>query len=289
MRSLGERPQVDLQFSCDAQGRTFVSRRYVSYPFAFTRPFHLDNEPKGMLTVVMQSTSGGVFANERLGVSLSAESCSEVHFTTQGATVVHTMERGEDARQEIELSAAKDAFVEYMPETMILFPGAKFFQHVKIVVDPSATVMFCDSFLNHDPQHAGGHFGLLDNELTVTRPDGEVVCRDRLRTTGNVLAEMVPGVVGPYSSHGFFVLVRPADEEDNTRLQAFIADRLDLIPNLYAGVSTLPADAGVCMRFVAGDGNVFSVGLIKTWELVREYVTGAAPPSRRKQHQDDVE
>jgi urease accessory protein UreH len=63
MRSLGERPQVDLQFSCDAQGRTFVSRRYVSYPFAFTRPFHLDNEPKGMLTVVMQSTSGGVFAN----------------------------------------------------------------------------------------------------------------------------------------------------------------------------------------------------------------------------------
>ncbi|UCD57815.1 MAG: urease accessory protein UreD [Candidatus Hydrogenedentota bacterium] len=287
--SLAERPQVDLRWSRDAEGRTFVSHRFVSYPFAFTKPFHLDDEPKGMLTVIMQSTSGGVFANERLGLSLTVEPKAEVHFTTQSATVVHAMKRGEDAHQEITLSAAKDTFVEYMPETVILFPGAQFFQHLNVVVDPSATVMFCESFLNHDPQREREHFALLDSEITVTRPYGEVVCRDRLRTSGRVLTEAVAGIAESYLSHGLFAVVRPADEEENTRLQDFIADRLDSIPNLYAGVSTLPADAGVCVRLAAIDGNVFGIGLMTTWALVREYLTGVTPPSRRKQRQDSAE
>jgi urease accessory protein len=236
-----------------------------------------------MLTVIMQSTSGGVFAHERLELSLTVETGAEVHFTTQGATVVHAMEQGEDARQEVRLSAAKDTFVEYLPETMILFPGAHFFQQLNVMVDHSATAMFCDSFMNHDPKYEGGHFALLEHEMTVVRPNGEIVCRDLLKTSGDVLTEGVPGIVGPYSSHGLFVLVRPEGEEDNARLRDFIADRLDPIPNLYTGVSTLPAGAGVCARLAAVDGNVFGTGLMATWAVAREYVTGLTPPPRRKQ------
>jgi urease accessory protein len=236
-----------------------------------------------MLTVIIQSTSGGVYARERLGISLTVEPKANVHFTTQSATVVHTMERGENAHQEVILSAARDAFVEYMPETVILFPDAQFFQRLNVVIDPSATLMFCDSFLNHDPRREGRYFEVLDSETTVKRPDGEVICRDRLRTSGRVLREAVPGVTGYYSSHGLFVIVRPAGLEDHTRLKAFIAERLDSIPNLYAGVSTLPSDAGICVRLAAIDGNVFGIGLTHTWALVREYVTGTTPPSRRKQ------
>ena len=58
--------QVALRFERDAASRTFLARKFATYPFFLAAPFHLDRAPHGMLTAIMQSSSGGLYEGDRL-------------------------------------------------------------------------------------------------------------------------------------------------------------------------------------------------------------------------------
>ena len=66
-------PQVDLVFARAPDGRSYISHQRVGYPFHITRPFYLDPEPAGLLTLYLQSVSGGIYRGERLALSLKAK------------------------------------------------------------------------------------------------------------------------------------------------------------------------------------------------------------------------
>jgi len=72
-----------------AGGRTTLRRQHVGYPFHVTRGFYLDAARPDLLTLYLQSASGGLYAGDRLKLDVAVAANAAFHLTTQASTVVH--------------------------------------------------------------------------------------------------------------------------------------------------------------------------------------------------------
>ena len=156
-----EGPQAALRFARAPDGQSYISRQRVGYPFHITRPFYFDEAPAGALTLYLQSVSGGIYQGEDLRMTCSAEACSAAHVTTQAATIVHRMPAA-PARQTVALEAADGALLEYLPDPLIMFPGARLTSVLEIEAAEGATVVACESFAHHDPGGEDRRFESFD-------------------------------------------------------------------------------------------------------------------------------
>jgi urease accessory protein len=251
----------------------------VTYPFFLTQPFYLDDTRPGMPSLILQSVSGGLYQDERLAMSVTADVGAQVHCTTQSATVVHSMAENRHASQVVTISAAEGALVEYLPGPMILFPHANLRTTLDIVIDPSATVMIGDTFLVHDPAAQNQRFGSLLSETSVRRPDGRLLCRDRFQITGDERTLDAPGVLHHFQTQGTVWVL-----SSSLKLELLEGMRAALngMSGLYAGASTLPNNAGVWARFLASDALVLKRGFSAVWSAVRLVLTGRGLEGRRK-------
>ncbi len=272
-------PHVSLSFKCDPAGQTFIARQRTTYPFTLTQPFCLDRAPRGMLTLMLQSISGGVYENERLALDFSVEDGACVHLTTQGATVVHSMREGRSATQQVSIRAGKDSFVEYLPDPLALFPQARFRSSVRITLEEGATVISGDAFGLHDPEALARPFGSIFSETVLQRPDGQHRCVDRFEMSGREFVASLPQSLRRYQTQGTFWVVSDHDTEE---LVTTLRTALDPLPNIYAGASILSDDAGVWMRVLAVDAIALRNAFHAVWRAVRLCLTGVEPPSRRK-------
>ncbi len=267
-------------FARDADGVTYLSHQFASYPFHVTRPFYLDPGAPGMATLYLQSASGGLFQGDRLHLSARFADGAAGHLTTQAATKVHGMERGA-AAQTVEIHAGAGSFAEYLADPLILFPTSRLVSRTHVTVAEDATVVLADSFLVHDPGGAGAPFDRFDSETVFVRPDGRVLAVDRYRIDGETVAAGPPGITGGLSVQGnLFVLTNrvPADELAGVLRGTLKAERA----GLYAGASTLPGDCGAWLRVLSGDASVLRAVLDRAWAAARERITGHGPGPRRK-------
>ena len=276
--SLGP-PQVSLGFKRDPSGQTFLARQRTTYPFTLTQPFCLDRAPHGMLTLMLQSISGGVYENERLALDFSVEDGACVHLTTQGATVVHSMRAGRVATQQVFIRAGKGSFVEYLPDPLALFPQAHFRSSVHIAVEEGATAISGDAFGLHDPEALARPFGSIFSETVFQRPDGQRRCVDRFEITGHEFIASLPSALQRYQTQGTFWVVSDHDTEE---LVTALRTALDPLSDIYAGASILPDNAGVWMRVLAVDAVALRRAFHAAWRSARLCLTGVEPRSRRK-------
>ena len=272
-------PHVSLSFKCDPSGQTFIARQRTTYPFTFTQPFCLDRAPRGMLTLMLQSISGGVYENECLALDFSVEDGACVHLTTQGATVVHSMREGRVATQQVSIRAGKGSFVEYLPDPLALFPQAHFRSSVHIAVEEGATVIIGDAFGLHDPEALARPFGSMFNETVFQRPDGQHRCVDRFEISGREFVASLPQSLQRYQTQGTFWVVSNHDTEE---LVTTLRTALDPLPDIYAGASILSDNVGVWTRVLAVDAVALRNAFHAAWRAVRLCLTGVEPPSRRK-------
>ena len=272
-------PQASFTFKCDPSGQTFIARQHTTYPFTLTQPFHLDRVPDGMLTLILQSISGGIYEKDRLALDFSVEDSADVHLTTQGATVVHAMREGGGAVQHVSLRASEGSLVEYLPDPLTLFPRARFRSHTNITVEEGATVVLGDAFSLHDPESLDRPFASFFNETVFQRPDGQQICVDRFEISGREFREALPPALQQYQTQGTFWVV--SDHDPNV-LVAVLRERLASVPNVYAGVSTLPHDAGAWVRLLTVDTIALSKAFQTVWCAARLFLTDVEPTSRRK-------
>ncbi len=275
---LNEEPQAALRFARAPDGRSYIARQRVGYPFHITRPFYLDEAPAGALTLYLQSVSGGIYQGEELSMTCAAGPGSAAHVTTQAATIVHRMPAA-PARQTVTLEAAEGALLEYLPDPLIMFPGARLTSVLEIEAAPEATVIASESFAHHDPGGEDRRFESFAAELRIRDDGGRLLALERYEVAGESLA---PGrsQAARWPAQGSFVVAHRGEG-----CEAVLAGlRAALAPTeaLYAGVSMLPNDAGIGARLLARDGARLRAGLEAAWHAVRLALVGAPPLRRRK-------
>lgn len=268
-----------LCFERSPDGKSFISEQDVAYPFHVTRPFYLQGDPAGMPTLYLQSVSGGLFRDDVVDLALRANAAASAHVTTQSATIVHSMETGL-AKQTLDLVAADRAFLEYLPDPVVLFPKASLSSRLRVTAAESSTVVLCDSFLSHDPEANGGLFDRFSSDLRVERPNGDLLCADRFVLSGSELIVDGKGGDSPFSAHGTLLCLhtaRPASD-----LVHALNEALAGVSELHAGASALPAEAGAWLRMLAVDSNALRTGLCAAWKALRITLCGQEPSVRRK-------
>lgn len=271
--------QLDIALVRDAGGRTHIGDQYVAYPFHLCRALRTLGDPIDMPTLYIQSCSGGLFEGDDLRCRFRVGRGARVHLTSAAATIVHTMEAGVGALR-VEIDAATGAYVEYLPDPLILFPGAAMLNWVRIRLAGDATVLAWDSFLSHDPTGEGRIFRRLTSELSIVDDAGRLLARDRYRAEGAVFMSAAPGVMGAHRTQAGFVLARR-----DAPVQAWLAGLREVLPaaeDAYVGLSALPNGVGVWVRVLAPDAAQSSKVLAKMWARAREMITGSIPMPRRK-------
>jgi urease accessory protein len=271
-------PQAVLRFTQSPDGQSYIARQRVGYPYHITRPFYLDTEPAGALTLYLQSVSGGIYQGEDLRMSCVADPGCAAHVTTQAATIVHRMP-AEEASQTTTLDAADGALLEYLPDPLIMFPGARLTSVLDITAHPGATVVASESFAHHDPGGEDKRFDTLLAEMRIRDPAGTLLAFERYAVTGAQLAEG-GGQTAAWPAQGSFVVLHRGPECE--AIAASLREAVAGLESTYGGVSTLPNDCGLVVRLLATDGTALRRGLQVAWEAVRLGLYGVLPGVRRK-------
>jgi urease accessory protein len=274
----GDTPHLDLSFRHHAVRGTWLDRRVFRWPYTLSRGFRLDSVSPDMLTLIVQTVSGAIQADDQLVQRIHVGRGAAAHVTSQGATPVYRAPSGMSAEDDIALEVEDGGCIEHMPDLRILFPDASLTQRIRVQLPPSATAIVADGFVMHDPGGAGRPFRRYHSSLLLQRPDGTLLAADRL------VLDAPPSSGGrraQYVAHGtlFVAACRP-----ESCLQALCRDaeaRLAALSGIYAAASTLPNGAGAVCRIAAIDGRHLRLGLRAAWGAARLHLFGREPVSRQ--------
>ena len=271
--------RLELVFAPDGSGRSFLARQFASYPFHICRVQYLDEELPAMASLYLQSSAGGLFAGDRLGVSITCEPGALAHVTTQASTIAYGMPDGE-ACQRTALEVGSGGLLEYLPDPVILFPQARLDTRLSLKLADNATAIVTDAFLSHDPDGAGGHFGAYGSETEISDAAGRRLVLDRFRTGGAARGTGGAGIMG---AHGMQATVLAASTAVAPQaLLAALREGLADTPAVYGAASSLPNGCGAWVRLLADDGAVLKDAVGKLWMALRREIAGHTPALRRK-------
>lgn len=263
-----------------AGAKTILAAQRSPHPFHITRPFHLEGDPRGMATLYLQSSSGGLYGDDDLSLEICVAEGAAAHVTTQASTVTHDA-RGGETRQRVDLSVAAGGLLEYCPDPQILFAGARLRAEIVARAAPGAWLLIADAALVHDPAGRGRPFDRFVNEIRIETSEGALLLIDRARIEGADWAARTAG----RPCCGALIAVAPGPEEAAglaERLAAALAEieRADGVGRVYGGVSPLPERGVALARFLAADGAALSTAQEALRRAARIAMTGA-PPARR--------
>jgi urease accessory protein len=127
--------ELDFQFN-ESTHSTILASSKQTPPLKVVRAFPQEN---GAALVHLHNVSGGLLGGDRLGLSVHVGAAAAVQLTTTGATRIYRPRREAAATlQSNEITLAENALLEYVPDAIIPFAGARYEQRTKIHLAPGS-------------------------------------------------------------------------------------------------------------------------------------------------------
>jgi urease accessory protein len=261
-----------------AGGRTILRRQHVGYPFHITRAFQLDRMRPDLATLYLQSTSGGLYAADRLVLDVTVGAGAALDLTTPASTVVHDGgEEGSSMRHSV--TVQDRAFCAIISNPYILFPAANLQIATIATVAADAILIMAEGFAVHDPHRRGGTFARFAAaaETRIMRPDGQRVVVDRGSIGGSDLSGNCDALGGMSAACSVLVIAPPDRLADIAEIEA-AADQCGCL----AGATAAPNQAGLAMRLLAPDGGTLVRGIEAAFHVASRAALGVELAPRRK-------
>ncbi|WP_208322928.1 urease accessory protein UreD [Mumia sp. ZJ1417] len=272
---------LQLEFGRTGNGTELV-QHYQKSPLQIMRPLYYDLARPDMPYTYLMSTGAGILQGDRLRTDLTFGAGTSAYVTTSAYTKVLRMEH-DYAVAQTNISVAEDAYLEYLPDPVIAFGGARLYQRTSVTLAPSGTLVLGETLISgrlaRDERH---QYTAIASDLEVRRPDGAMVALDRVRLTPS---DGVTGGLAVLDDHDvlstLYVFTPGASVgEVNDLLHAAL--RPSSAAGLVLGVSALPADAGVWVRLLGDDTQVVLHAITLAWRALRCLLTGIDAPAIRK-------
>ena len=261
-------------------GATRIVRQFQRMPLYLFHPLYIDEGWPGMAFVYMLQSGEGIVQGDRYRLDLDCAPGAAAHFTTTSATKIYRMEN-DFGCQLVNLTAGADAFVEYLPEPVIPFRDSRFYQRTCLTVGPGASVILGEILLPGRVARGEAHaYSLYYTDLEARTPDGALLFADRLKLEPGSAPPRSPGLFGPYDVLGALHVVTRRSPAD------VLVDRLHRClgarPEVMAGVSALPNDAGVAVRVLGRTSAEVGAAMRSAWNEARLALVGIPAPEPRK-------
>ena len=249
-------------------------------PLLAQQALYWDEHVPAMPCVFMITTSGCMLQGDRMDVSISVRQGAMAHVTTQAATKVHQMESG-FAEQSVQLHLADHAYLELLPAPVIPHRHSSFTSSTTASVAASATVLIAELVAPGRKHHGGEVFeyDLYSSALTISRPDGSILCSEKLVSEPRRHQVRQAGVMGQFDVFANVTLAAP------TAVAEAVFDHvnaaIDVDAGCMAGASRLPNGAGLAYKVLGKETEPVKAKVREFWQLVRHEAIGARIPEQR--------
>ncbi|QCQ92916.1 urease accessory protein UreD [Rhodococcus sp. SGAir0479] len=261
--------------------RTEIGHRRQQPPLQIMRPLYVDPQRPDLPVVYLMSTGGGLVQGDRMRFEFDCGPQTSVHLTTQASTKVQRMDT-DYAAQTVSLNAGAGAFVEYLPEPLIPFAGARLHQRTTVTVDPTATVVLGETVLAgrlaRDERH---RYDVFASDLEIARPDGSLLAVDTVRLQPAESPVTGPAVFGNHDVMGSLYVISPLASA--SALADALHGALEAVGgDARAGVSVLPDDCGAWVRVLGADTESVGEVVRAGWDAARRLLIGVPAPHIRR-------
>ena len=277
--AVGKRGFLKLGFE-ERAGRTVLADLESRAPYLAQRALHCDSGMPDLAWLFVITTSGCVLQGDRLALDVTLGRGARAHVTTQSATKVHAMDANYAlATQSIALDDG--AYLEFLPDPLLLHRRARFASETRITVAPTATLLYSEIVQpgrkHHHPDESFG-VTLLSLRVDAARSDGRLLMSERLVVEPEASPVRQTGVMDSFDVFGNVILLTPKENAD--RISELVAAEVDLERGIASGACRLPNEAGLIYKVLGRETAQVKAQVRAFWEIVRREVVGATvPPS----------
>jgi urease accessory protein len=275
---------LTLDFARDEfAGHTVLAASRQEPPLKVVRAFTV---PDGAALAHLHNVSGGLLGGDHLALKVNVGAGARVQMTTTGATRIYRQRReAAPTTQSNEFTVNDGALLEYVPDSIIPFAGARFSQATTIHLAQGAGLFWWE-ILAPGREARGEMFAYDCVEMkTDVVALGQPIASERVRIEPGKQSTPSFGRLGAYRTWATFCIAhvgRSAAEwlalEHELREQAM---PLTQQGETLWGISALPAH-GVMVRCVAVHGRHVLPGLQILWQTAKRRLYGrdATPPRK---------
>lgn len=264
-------------------GNTVLAATRQEPPLKVVRAFNLQDNAA---LVHLHNVSGGLLGGDKLTMKVNVGAGAQVQLTTTGATRIYRPRREAlPATQANEFTLHEDALLEYVPDAIIPYAGARISQTTAIHLAQGAGIFWWEILAPGREAH-GESFAYDCVEMrTNVIALGQPIVSERVRIEPRKRSTQSFGRLGPYRTWAAFCIARvgPSVTEWLALEQELRERALPLSKHgetLWA-VSALAAH-GVMVRCVAVHGRHVLPGLQALWQTAKRRLYGrdAVPPRK---------
>jgi urease accessory protein len=139
---IGKTGALSMILERDAE-KTVVRELFNKVPLRVQKVLYVEESLPQMAYVYIMSPSGGILQGDRLRIDIAVKDHAQAHITTQAATKVYKMNRNY-ATQIINVCANAHSYLELIPDQLIPYRNARFYQCVKMQVHDTATAVYSE-------------------------------------------------------------------------------------------------------------------------------------------------
>lgn len=260
--------------------RTILADLATQAPYMAQRALYPEDVAPDLAWLFLITTSGCVLQGDRLALDIAVGPGARAHVTTQSATKLHSMDANYAAQTQT-IVLDDGAYLEFLPEPLIPHRGARFVSETRIVIAPSATLLYGEILQpgrkHHHPDEVFGAT-LLSLAVAAERPGGQRLFTEKLLIEPKRRPMRRTGVMDGFDVFGNVVLLTPPQYAERV-LERTDADVRDG-EGLAFGACRLPNDAGLVFKVLGRETLDVKAKVREFWAVVRETIAGEtlAPP-----------
>ncbi|BAZ46857.1 urease accessory protein UreD [Chondrocystis sp. NIES-4102] len=145
---LSVKNNLDLKLQSNLNHQTICQYQYSSHPLRLSPIFRLEGVNSHRAYLYLINTSPGLLAGDRLNLNIELGAKSNLYFTDQAATKVHSMPIvNTKASLDYQISLDEYSSLEIVPEPLILYEDAVLEQKTTIKLHPTAKLFISEIIL----------------------------------------------------------------------------------------------------------------------------------------------
>ena len=248
MRShhLSTRSDLQIKLNLNKFNKTIITYKYSDHPLCISRPFYLDNNQRRAY-LYLGNNSPGLFPGDNFNITLDCEENTQVYLTDRAATKVYPNPDLEQIAQvSYQFNLAAGSYLEFVPESLILYQDSALEQVTKINMDFTSTLFLSEIILPGRLARGESYlFHSYFNRLQVYSLEGDLWFSDGMYLSGIKNSFKDSHLFAKYSVLGNAIAVLT---ESKVKLLQQKIEKLDSPKNVLTATSLLPKDRGILIK-----------------------------------------
>lgn len=151
--------------------KSVLSHLYRVAPLLVQQGLYIDESWPSLPMIPIISVGGGTLQGDRYAIDIEVKDNAEAWVTTQSATRIQEMNANYATQFQL-IKVGKNAYLEYIPDTTILYKNSRYACDNQIVVDETGVLIFGETIMlgRKYYQNERYQFELFSNKVRVFRP-----------------------------------------------------------------------------------------------------------------------